>query len=124
MEPALLLTLPATAPIAKKKTILQPHGGTPDVVFSLGYQKFIVYRRQPMSFINRHERVLAIDGEYVHVMPSDSKTIFESPKTISLHISSIVGCKISKKSPNNFRVCPPSLLPSAKLTGSDCGAKV
>lgn len=100
----ILHSMTSTAPVAKKKAILQPHGGTPDVVFSLGYQKFVVYRRQPMSFINRHERVLAIDGEYVHVMPSDSKTIFESPKTISLHISSIVGCKTSKKNPHNFRV--------------------
>jgi len=57
-----------------------------------------------MSFMSRHERILAIDGEYVHIMPSDQKTIFESPKTTSIHISAIIGCKVYKKAPANFKI--------------------
>ena len=57
-----------------------------------------------MSFMSRHERILAIDGEYVHIMPSDQKTIFESPKTTSIHISAIIGCKVYKKAPTNFKI--------------------
>ena len=59
-----------------------------------------------MSFMSRHERILAIDGEYVHIMPSDQKTIFESPKTTSIHISAIIGCKVYKKAPTNFKAFP------------------
>ncbi|KAF8475654.1 stress-activated map kinase interacting protein 1-domain-containing protein [Kalaharituber pfeilii] len=84
-----------TNPIAPEKNGL---------VFHDGYQKFIVWRRQPMSFMSRHERILAIDGEYIHIMPSDQKTIFESPKTTSIHISSIIGCKVYKKAPTNFKI--------------------
>lgn len=57
-----------------------------------------------MSFMSRHERILAIDGEYVHIMPSDQKTIFESPKTTSIHISAIIGCKVYKKAPTSFKI--------------------
>ncbi|ODQ67873.1 hypothetical protein NADFUDRAFT_39284 [Nadsonia fulvescens var. elongata DSM 6958] len=71
---------------------------------SATYQKYHIWRRQPMSFISRHERVLAIDGEYVHIMPSDDKTWFESPKTSSFHVKQITNCKQSKKVPNNFKI--------------------
>lgn len=99
-----LLTSNPLPPPTKKKRLLQPHGTTPDILQSIGYQKFIVWRRQPMSFMSRHERILAIDGEYVHIMPSDQKTIFESPKTTSIHISAIIGCKVYKKAPMNFKI--------------------
>lgn len=76
----------------------------PDIVTSSTYQRWIVWRRQPMSFMGRQERVLAIDGEYVHISPSETKTIFESPKTTSLHVGQIVGCKQSRKIPVNFKI--------------------
>ncbi|KAJ6263238.1 hypothetical protein Dda_1799 [Drechslerella dactyloides] len=63
-------------------TLLSQSITATDVLSSAGYQKFTVWRKMPMSFISRHERVLAIDGEYVHIMPSDqNKTLFDSPKT-------------------------------------------
>ncbi|KAI5811261.1 stress-activated map kinase interacting protein 1-domain-containing protein [Peziza echinospora] len=113
---------------SKKKRLMQPNANIPDVLSSVGYQKFIVWRKQPMSFMSRHERVLAIDGEYVHIMPSEQRTIFESPKTVclpasslsiticecqltcvpsvqtSIHISAIIGCKVYKKAPTNFKI--------------------
>lgn len=33
-------------------------------------------------FVGRHERVLAIDGDYIHIMPSETRTMFESMKTV------------------------------------------
>ncbi|EPS38188.1 hypothetical protein H072_7958 [Dactylellina haptotyla CBS 200.50] len=90
---------------AKRNTLLSQSITATDVLSSAGYQKFTVWRRMPMSFISRHERVLAIDGEYVHIMPSDqNKTLFDSPKTTSIHISSIIGCKQSRKAPLNFKI--------------------
>lgn len=70
-----------------------------------GFQKYKIWRRQPMSFISRHERVLALDGEYVHIMPSDDRAWYDySPKTSSFHISQMTNCKQSRKIPNNFKV--------------------
>lgn len=90
---------------AKRHTLLSQSITAHDVLSSAGYQKFTVWRKMPMSFISRHERVLAIDGEYVHIMPSDqNKTLFDSPKTTSIHISSIIGCKQSRKAPLNFKI--------------------
>lgn len=69
-----------------------------------GYQKYFIWRRQPMSFISRHERILAIDGEYVHIMPSEDRAWFDSPKTSSFHINKIIKCKQSTKVPVNFKI--------------------
>ncbi|KAF3938209.1 hypothetical protein ABW19_dt0203600 [Dactylella cylindrospora] len=89
----------------RKGTLLSQSITAYDVLSSAGYQKFTVWRKMPMSFISRHERVLAIDGEYVHIMPSDqNKTLFDSPKTTSIHISSIIGVKQSRKAPLNFKI--------------------
>lgn len=76
----------------------------PGGVNGVGYEKYTVWRRQPMSFISRHERVLAIDGEYIHIMPSEDRTWFDSPKTSSFHISQVLKVKQSHKVPNNFKV--------------------
>lgn len=77
----------------------------PESLNSIGFQKYMIWRRQPMSFINRHERVLALDGEYVHIMPSDDRVWYDySPKTSSFHISQMKNCKQSRKIPTNFKV--------------------
>ncbi len=80
----------------------------PDMLSSRDYLKFTVWRKASMSFMSRHERVLAIDGEYIHIMPSDQKTLlnaFESQaKTRSIHISTIIGCKTYSRNPSNFKV--------------------
>ncbi|ORY84875.1 stress-activated map kinase interacting protein 1-domain-containing protein, partial [Protomyces lactucae-debilis] len=76
----------------------------PDFVNANTYQRWIVWRRQPMSFMGRHERMLAIDGEYVHISPTESKTMFENAKTSSLHVGQIVVCKQSRRIPMNFKI--------------------
>lgn len=66
--------------------------------------------------VGRHERVLAIDGDYIHVrlcilevarslifakhiqiMPSATKALLDSMKTSSYHIKSVKSCAVSKK---------------------------
>ncbi|EPY50326.1 stress activated MAP kinase interacting protein Sin1 [Schizosaccharomyces cryophilus OY26] len=87
-----------------KKDYFPPAYNAADIMSSNTYQEFIVWKRQPVSFMGRHERLLAIDGEYIHIMPSESRNIFETPKTTSIHVGSIVICKQSKKSPCNFKL--------------------
>ncbi|WVQ83157.1 hypothetical protein IAT38_005295 [Cryptococcus sp. DSM 104549] len=60
--------------------------------FSQTYKKFTVQRK---IAIGRHERVLAIDGDYIHIMPSESRAFFDSMKTTSFHISLVAACKLT-----------------------------
>lgn len=87
-----------------RTSILASSSMVPEVLSAAGYQKYKIWRRQPMSFNSRHERIFAIDGEYVHIMPSEDKTYIESPKTSSFHISQVMKCKQSRKIPANFKV--------------------
>ncbi|KAI9223175.1 hypothetical protein BC828DRAFT_376600 [Blastocladiella britannica] len=55
--------------------------------------------------MGRQERVLAIDGEYLHVLPSESRaSMFDSVKTSSYHVSAVLACKQNKKLPAHFRL--------------------
>jgi hypothetical protein len=104
----LIISSSATARTTKKQKILPPGLWAPDMLSSRDYLKFTVWRKAQMSFMSRHERILAIDGEYVHIMPSDQKTLlnaFESQtKTRSIHISAIIGVKTYRKAPSNFKI--------------------
>jgi hypothetical protein len=64
--------------------------------------------------------VLAIDGDYIHIMPSDQKTMYEpgNPKTSSIFIGAILNAKQYRKIPQNFKV----LL--IHITHADYGLKV
>ncbi|KII84683.1 hypothetical protein PLICRDRAFT_57646 [Plicaturopsis crispa FD-325 SS-3] len=73
--------------------------------FTTSYKKYIVYRKMPM-LVTRHERILAIDGVYIHIMPSanKAKAVFDSGKTTSYHLASIVECQQSSKSSSAFKL--------------------
>lgn len=58
-------------------------------------QKYTVHRK---IAIGRYERVLAIDGDYIHIMPSESRAFFDSMKTTSFHISLVASVKLSGRS--------------------------
>ncbi|OCF45799.1 hypothetical protein I317_00287 [Kwoniella heveanensis CBS 569] len=60
--------------------------------FTQTYKKYTVQRKIP---IGRHERVLAIDGDYIHIMPSESRAFFDSMKTTSFHITLVASCKLT-----------------------------
>jgi hypothetical protein len=66
---------------------------------------------------------LALDGDYIHIMPSDQKTMYEpgNPKTSSIFIGAIVSAKQYRKIPQNFKVS--SLIRMAMLM-TDHGFKV
>lgn len=73
------------------------------------YKRYNVTRKQPMSFSSSSSRILALDGEYMHIMPGEgaggTKTLFEAPaKTTTVHFSSVVGSKVSRRHPRMFRV--------------------
>ncbi|KAF2001489.1 hypothetical protein P154DRAFT_463867 [Amniculicola lignicola CBS 123094] len=86
------------------------------------YRRYPVLRKQPMSFASSTSRILALDNEYMHIMPGESnnqnpnnpnagagannpgKLFEQQPKTTTVHFSSIVGSKVSKKHPRMFRV--------------------
>lgn len=73
------------------------------------YRRYAVTRKQPMSFSSSSSRILALDGEYMHIMPGENaggtKTLFEAPpKTTTVHFSSVVGSKVSRRHPRMFRV--------------------
>ncbi|ETW75996.1 hypothetical protein HETIRDRAFT_461100 [Heterobasidion irregulare TC 32-1] len=91
-------------------SIFKSMSDVPEAQYSLAgdytsaYKKYTVYRKMPM-LVGRHERTLAIDGAYIHIMPSSNKAkvVFESGKTSSYHINSIIACQQSAKSSSSFR---------------------
>lgn len=76
------------------------------------YRRYAVMRKQPMSFASSTSRILALDNEYMHIMPGETKTAIRpggyavegAGKTTTVHFSSVVGSKVSKKHPRMFRV--------------------
>ena len=84
-----------------------------------GSKRYVVTRKQPMSFAPSHPRTLLLDGEYLHILPGDAggalgggtadarAALFDtgaSAKTASVPFSMIVGCKVSRRHPKSFRV--------------------
>jgi hypothetical protein len=73
--------------------------------YTAAYKKYTIYRKMPM-LVTRQERGLAIDGAYIHIMPSSNKAraVFDSGKTTSFHIKSVVACQQSSKSSSIFKL--------------------
>ncbi|KAI0480672.1 SIN1-domain-containing protein [Xylariaceae sp. FL0804] len=72
---------------------------------NITYKKYTVWRKQPMRFVGMNERTLAIDGEYVYIMPSSGgKTVREGGKTTTVHFSNVVGCSVSRRHPTYFKL--------------------
>ncbi|TFK47558.1 hypothetical protein OE88DRAFT_1738476 [Heliocybe sulcata] len=91
-------------------SIFKRQSEIPEVGFSLAmeymaaYKKYTVHRKIPM-LVGRLERVLAFDGGYIHIMPSahKAKAVFESGKTSSYKINSVIKCKQSSKASSTFK---------------------
>ncbi|CCH61651.1 hypothetical protein TBLA_0F01080 [Henningerozyma blattae CBS 6284] len=68
------------------------------------YHKYKVWRRQQMA-INKHERTLALDGDYIYIIPPDKHMHWhENVKTKSIHISRVILVKRSNRVPVNFKI--------------------
>ncbi len=65
------------------------------------YKSYTVYRKSPMFGGRHNERSLTLDGDWLHIMPTDMKTF---GKAASFHVSSVVACKISSKMANGFKL--------------------
>ncbi|KAF8804772.1 hypothetical protein BYT27DRAFT_7194364 [Phlegmacium glaucopus] len=81
----------------------QQHSSALD--YTAAYKKYTIYRKMPM-LVARQERTLAIDGVYIHIMPSTNKAkaVFDSGKTSSYHIKSIADCQQSATTPSIFKL--------------------
>lgn len=100
-----------TAEIPKKSKrgppMVHPLAHKQDVLGSTAkYKKYNVVRKQPMSFAPNHQRVLLMDEDYLHILPGEAgKTLFDnSAKTTRIPFSMIVGCKVARRHPKEFRV--------------------
>lgn len=67
------------------------------------YRSYVVQRKMPMP-LGRHERVLSLDNDYIHIMPSDTKLASGTVRTASYHISQVASCKTSKRAPSSFKL--------------------
>jgi hypothetical protein len=71
------------------------------------YKRYNVVRKQPMSFSSSSARIIMLDGEFMHIMPSEGpKAMWEMTqgKVTTIPFSSVVGCKVSRKHPRMFCV--------------------
>ncbi|KAF4551555.1 Target of rapamycin complex 2 subunit sin1-like protein [Elsinoe fawcettii] len=77
-----------------------------------GGKRYHVLRRQQLSFAPSHPKVIALDGEYIHIMPGgnmdlEGQTAPSSStggKTTSVHLRDVIGCKVARKHPKLVRV--------------------
>ncbi|KAI9303192.1 stress-activated map kinase interacting protein 1-domain-containing protein [Cunninghamella echinulata] len=100
------------SPIKKKKEeshqpmyfTTNDHNNQPSDNFLQQYKKYNINRKTPM-FVGKKISILAIDGNYIHLMPPEHKGgMFDSLKTTSFHVGAIKFCKQSKKVPSNFKI--------------------
>ncbi|KAI1124976.1 SIN1-domain-containing protein [Nemania abortiva] len=88
-------------PLAQQATMADEAGSSTKAT----YQKYVVWRRQPMRFVGLNERIIAIDGEYVYIMPSSGgKVTREGGKTTTVHFINVIGCTLSRRHPSNFKL--------------------
>lgn len=55
-------------------------------------------------FVGRQDRHLTIDGDYIHIVPLESRNIFDSMRTSTYHVGSVIYCKPYKKGAPNFKL--------------------
>ncbi|KAG0211172.1 hypothetical protein BGX33_004497 [Mortierella sp. NVP41] len=69
------------------------------------YREYTLNRKRRGGYVGHHEQVLAIDGDYIRIMPTSSRNLlFDSGKTASYLKNTIHDCKRSKKAPSHFKL--------------------
>ncbi|KAF9904014.1 hypothetical protein EC991_003162 [Linnemannia zychae] len=69
------------------------------------YREYTLNRKRRGGYVGHHEQVLAIDGDYIRIMPTSSRNLlFDSGKTASYLKDTIYDCKQSKKAPSHFKL--------------------
>ncbi|RDA84269.1 hypothetical protein CP532_1979 [Ophiocordyceps camponoti-leonardi (nom. inval.)] len=101
---------PKTMPLAdgqlqrKKGPMPGPH---PLAQEASSNKRYTVWRKQPMRLVGMSERILAIDGEYIHIVPaSGGRAVHDGGggKTTTVHFSNVIGCKVPRKHPTNVKL--------------------
>ncbi|KAF5364725.1 hypothetical protein D9757_012495 [Collybiopsis confluens] len=96
---------PFTASIFKRMSDAPEVKLSSTLDYTTAYKKYTIYRKLPM-LVARQAKTLAIDGQYVHIMPSTNKAakaVFDSGRTMSYHIKTI-DCQQSNNSPHLFKL--------------------
>ncbi|KFA46572.1 hypothetical protein S40293_08422 [Stachybotrys chartarum IBT 40293] len=95
----------------KKGQMLGPHPLAREAIKQdeLGtgrYKKYTVWRKQPMRIVGMSERILVIDGEYIHIVPaSGGRAVHDGGgKTTTVHFSNVIGCKVPRKHPTYVKL--------------------
>ncbi|TIA71284.1 hypothetical protein E3P92_03021 [Wallemia ichthyophaga] len=88
-----------------KSNIGSRQGTSPSLDYTSAYRKYTVNRRI-LGLVGKHERTLAIDGDWIHLMPHEQKAalIDSSTKTRSYHAANIKACKQVKKGEHHFKL--------------------
>ncbi|KAF9197503.1 hypothetical protein BGZ49_002019, partial [Haplosporangium sp. Z 27] len=69
------------------------------------YREYTLNRKRRGGYVGHHEQVLAIDGDYIRIMPSSTKThLLDSGKTSSYLKGFIEDCRQSRKAPSHFKL--------------------
>ena len=75
------------------------------------YKHYVVTRKGTISFTSSQQRVLLLDEEFLHILPSDiiSRAALVEPAANSkatrrIPFSMIVGCKVNRRHPRSLRV--------------------
>ncbi|KAF8925914.1 hypothetical protein BGZ47_002972 [Haplosporangium gracile] len=69
------------------------------------YREYTLNRKRRGGYVGHHEQVLAIDGDYIRIMPTSSRNLlFDSGKTASYLKGTIHDCKQSKKALSHFKL--------------------
>jgi target of rapamycin complex 2 subunit MAPKAP1 len=103
----LLLDIDGPRKGKKGSQMLHPLAQKQDLISSAGsFKKYNVTRKQLTSFTQGNQRVLAFDGDFLHVMPNDTgKTLFDSgAKVTSIAFGDVLKVKVSSKHPKIVRV--------------------
>ncbi|KAJ3133413.1 hypothetical protein HK100_004407 [Physocladia obscura] len=65
------------------------------------YRQYNVTQKQ---LINKNERIITLDGEYIHIMSVGEKSLVDTGKTVTYHIGSINSCTLVKKQARQFKL--------------------
>ena len=89
--------LPMLHPLAQKQDLISSAGN---------FKKYNVTRKHLTAFAQGiHKRILALDADYMHIMPVDTdKTLNSGTKTTSIPFADITNTKVSSRHPKVFRV--------------------
>jgi len=94
-------TTDPNAPIIQRLSVL-PEDQLPDD-YTAAYKKYNVVRKLPV--LGHNDRALAIDGDYIHIMPAGTKGgLLDSTKTASYHVKGVIQCSQSKESSASFKL--------------------